>query len=319
MLCRKGLGSLLMDLEVVDRVYEVDKKDAESKRKILSELQQQKYEYIICPHESFRSAFWVNSLSAVQTFGFSNWWNFLFFTKRRKRPMNLPDALRQLSLLTLINREFAEDFRAIEMEPELQNSWSLQSDVVDWRKTWQPDWSKMRCDLSNLKRERLDAQIFFAPGSTWETKKWGKEKYIELGKRLSAGGYRIGLLGSPDEASLCQEVANEIPGAQSWAGRLSLTETVVAMSQGQLLVCNDSGAMHMAAVAGLPSISIFGPTTLDLGYRPWQAQAAVVQQELDCRPCGLHGAKACPKQHHNCMKTLAVENVEAVTKQFLTN
>lgn len=75
----------------------------------------------------------------------------------------------------------------------------------------------------------------------------------------------------------------------------------------------------MAAVVGLPTVAVFGPTTLDLGYRPWQSRAIVVQNNLlDCRPCGLHGAQRCPLGHHQCMKDLKVERVIQAFSKLLT-
>jgi heptosyltransferase-2 len=67
--------------------------------------------------------------------------------------------------------------------------------------------------------------------------------------------------------------------------------------------------MHMAALSGLPTVAAFGPTTLDLGYRPWSASAAVAQRDLPCRPCGKHGAERCPINSHACMAGLSPATV----------
>jgi heptosyltransferase-2 len=81
------------------------------------------------------------------------------------------------------------------------------------------------------------------------------------------------------------------------------------MTKAEALICNDSGLMHLASVAGLPTVAVFGPTTIALGYRPWQNQARVVERELFCRPCGKHGHVRCPLNTHECMKSISESQV----------
>jgi len=80
-----------------------------------------------------------------------------------------------------------------------------------------------------------------------------------------------------------------------------------------MLVSNDSGAMHMAAMTGVASISLFGPTILDFGYQPWNEKAVVVENtELRCRPCSSHGGRACPIGTHVCMTSIEVQKVSSL-------
>jgi heptosyltransferase-2 len=116
-------------------------------------------------------------------------------------------------------------------------------------------------------------------------------------------------MGAPAERGICDEIVRAAPGAVSIAGETSLWESAEILALADRLVCNDSGAMHMAAAAGVPTVTVFGPTILEFGYRPWQNQARVAQVELKCRPCGKHGAKACPLGTHECMKAVSVQTV----------
>jgi heptosyltransferase-2 len=150
--------------------------------------------------------------------------------------------------------------------------------------------------------------VVLAPGSVWRTKMWTKEGFIELGRTLSRDALVV-VMGSRDESELCAEIARAIPNATSLAGRTSLWESAQLLAVADLLVCNDSGAMHLGAAAGVPIVSIFGPTVLELGYRPWASNAAVVQTDLACRPCGKHGAEKCPLGHHDCMKKVVAADV----------
>ena len=79
-------------------------------------------------------------------------------------------------------------------------------------------------------------------------------------------------------------------------------------------VTNDSGPMHLAAAAGVPVVAIFGATTRELGFFPYGPGHRVVETDLACRPCGLHGARECPEGHFLCMRLLTVDQVHAACR-----
>src|SRR3712207_3964208 len=56
LVCRKGVGSILRDLKLVDQVHEVQKKKKESYQKALGELSRWDFDFVLCPHESLTSA-----------------------------------------------------------------------------------------------------------------------------------------------------------------------------------------------------------------------------------------------------------------------
>lgn len=282
----------------------------------------------------------------MRKIGYRSPFDFLVFGERVKRPMHLPEALRQLALLQPLDEQW---------EPRLAGYARLQTHaggqfdlfkseygsesglvpVPEWAEMSVPRLSRLRADFrknlliqSPLLSERAGALIAriglgvasaagklacLAPGSVWPTKMWSAEGFTRVARELLFSGYRVVLMGAPDERGICEEIASRAPGAISIAGETSLFESAEILALADLLVCNDSGAMHMAAAAGVPTVAIFGPTVLDFGYRPWQDRARVVQAEVSCRPCGKHGAKSCPLGTHECMKKVSAESVlEAV-------
>lgn len=166
---------------------------------------------------------------------------------------------------------------------------------------------------------RDSRRVFLAPGSVWATKRWTVDGYATLARALLADGYQVELVGSGGERELCDGIAAQVPDLKNHAGKTSLSELVALFRTGAVLVCNDSGAMHAAAVAGLPTVAIFGPTVLAQGFRPWQNRALVVQRELGCRPCGKHGAKQCPIGTHECMKAITADDVRRAFDRLLSN
>lgn len=308
--CRKGLGGLIRGLKFVDRVIEVDKKNPKLWSQQSGELKSEKFRVLICPHRSPRTAFWVKSLQAEKKVGFRLWWNSPFFDERVEQPMYLPDALRQLSLLTSASERFADQYSEVANIPNIENS-KEKTDFVDFKLNYAPAWSQLRYeDLKPINIESpLANSILIAPGSTWPTKQWTKTGFIELARQLLAKGESVSIVGSPEERNLAEEIAKAAPGSKVFAGQWPLLETVHHYHQAKAMVANDSGAIHMAALAELPTVAVFGPTTLALGFRPWQSQAVVVQRNLSCRPCGRHGHKVCPIKTHACMVEISAQQV----------
>lgn len=305
LVCRKGVGEIFRELKLADIVFEIDKKNKERFSEGLKELKNKSYDLLICPHQSYRSAFMAAQISAKEKIGFKEWWNKLIFKKSLERPMQLPDALRQLSLLSLIDRESKKSIDGYSGKiPELAHM-GLRNRILG-----HPRYSEV------IKRFNIpNKAIFISPGSVWNTKRWTPEGFRKAAQDLSKNNPVV-FIGSPDERELCNEISKDVPGSINLCGQTSLFELLVLMSTGKILISNDSGSMHMGSVAELPTVAVFGPTVLSLGYQPWQEKAIVIEnKELKCRPCGKHGHMSCPIGTHECMKSISSQTVtEAAQK-----
>lgn len=292
---------------LVDEVISIDKKSGEGREK----LKAQSWDLIIAPHESVRTALWIWSLKGKTKIGFKKWWNYPIFDLRVTKPVRYPDALRQLSLLTPVDSHLA-DYFAEEDFSRLQSPQTQESPTA-FKNLNIPEWASMKV----LERKPEARKIFLAPGSVWATKRWTELGYSNLAEILSKRGYRVELVGSSAEKDICDRIASKVPRVINHAGQTSLAELVGLLSTGEALVCNDSGAMHAAAASGLPTVAIFGPTTLNLGFQPWNENAVVVQKNLKCRPCGKHGPQKCPIGTHECMEKIAPSEVVSALDQLL--
>ena len=154
------------------------------------------------------------------------------------------------------------------------------------------------------------------PGSAWATKRWLPERFAELCSRLAADGITPVLVGGPDDRDLGARIARDC-GAIDLVGRTDLEDLKALMGRLSLFVTNDSGPMHLAAAAGVPVVALFGATTRELGFFPYGPGHRVVEAELSCRPCGLHGARECPEGHFLCMRLLTVDQVHAACREVL--
>jgi heptosyltransferase-2 len=60
---------------------------------------------------------------------------------------------------------------------------------------------------------------------------------------------------------------------------------LAVLSQCRLLVCNDSGPMHLANLLGVPIVAIFGPQRPESFGPRGERDRVVIRPEFSCRPC----------------------------------
>lgn len=147
--------------------------------------------------------------------------------------------------------------------------------------------------------------VTVAPASVWFTKQWPAEKWIELVRVLPAD-QQVLLLGAPGDADLCERIVREAGRGSVLAGKLSLLATAAVMRDALMNHVNDSAPLHIASAMRAPVTAVFCSTVPAFGFGPLHSNGRVVQldEALDCRPCGLHGYKACPEGHFRCARSI---------------
>jgi len=147
--------------------------------------------------------------------------------------------------------------------------------------------------------------VCIAPASVWFTKQWPAEKWIELIRSLPHE-LRIYLIGAPGDAALCELIARGSERGVVLAGKLSLLGTAALMKGALMNYVNDSAPLHIASAMNAPVTAVFCSTVPAFGFGPLNANGRVVEfsGKLYCRPCGLHGYKACPEGHFRCAQEI---------------
>jgi heptosyltransferase-2 len=155
--------------------------------------------------------------------------------------------------------------------------------------------------------------IAIAPGAHWPTKRW--PGYAALISKMQDANFKIVIVGDGGDKTIADEITSTT-GSEviNLCGQLNLSQLTYVLSKAILLVTNDTGAMHIAEAVGTPVVAIFGPTVKQFGFAPWRPESRVIETELNCRPCSLHGSKKCPKGHFKCMKLITAERVMAEMK-----
>ena len=152
------------------------------------------------------------------------------------------------------------------------------------------------------------AIVTLAPGTVWETKHWGSDKFAEVARHFMRNSFMgknfaAVLIGSHRERAVCEEVARLAPGAVNLAGMTTLDELAALIRRSTMVVTNDSGPMHLAVALDRPVVSIFGPTD-PVWIGPYRRTDAVLQAALPCSPCYLRRLERC-RHDHACMEKVS--------------
>jgi len=174
--------------------------------------------------------------------------------------------------------------------------------------------------LDGLDAARADGAAFLArlgiagpvigvsPGAAFgSAKRWPADRFAQVAREFP----RALLFGSKAERELCDGIAANVPGAVNLAGQTTLREFIDLASVCRLFLTNDSGAMHLASAAGVPTVTVFGATD-DTTTGPTGPLARVVREHAECSPCLL---RECPIDHR-CMTRVTPERVAAVAREL---
>jgi heptosyltransferase-2 len=278
----------------INKIHAFDKRKNKFKSffKTVFHLKREKYDLALLPHSSFTTGLLVLSAGIKRRIGFDRNFSRYFLTDKIKFRQNVHRTYKNLDLMKpLSNLEFS-------------NQTALYPSAEDKEKI-NAILSRSNIEDSNL--------IAVSPGSMWETKKWPEDYYRELVQRLRTQGYQVVLIGAPNEKELCERVKDRSNSINA-AGATNILESAALLEKCELLICNDSGAMHIANAMKTDVVAFFGPTVQSMGYAPIHENDKVMEVNLDCRPCSNHGSDDCPLGHHNCMKYVTVDLVEEFVK-----
>lgn len=170
------------------------------------------------------------------------------------------------------------------------------------------------------KVKRTKPYICLAPASVWHTKQWPAAHWAEL-IELLGGETDILLTGGKGDAALCDEINRQSGGrAENVAGKYSLLESAALVAGAEVTVSNDSAPVHLASAMNAPVIEIYCSTVPAFGFYPLSDRMQVIEtgEPLACRPCGLHGRKACPLGHFRCGTEITPERVASAVRTFYT-
>lgn len=277
-LVRKGNESIYNDHPFLKEVLTWNKQQNKLRNLggLLSQIRKNKYDCVINCHRYTSSGFLTAFSGAKHTAGYKqNPLSFLFnYTAKH--------IIGNGSHETERYNELVEDFTDTE--------------------TFKPKLYPSAADVEFIKPFQTPPYVCMAPASVWFTKQLPVEKWIDLCDSTNPAT-TIYLLGAPGDIGLCEKIRSISlhQNIQVVAGKLSLLQSCALMQQAQMNYVNDSAPLHLASSVNAPVTAFFTSTIPEFGFGPLSDNSKIFEvKSLECRPCGLHGYRACPLGHFKC-------------------
>ncbi|MGQ3140521.1 glycosyltransferase family 9 protein [Rhizobium oryzihabitans] len=153
--------------------------------------------------------------------------------------------------------------------------------------------------------------VVIAPGGGTLAKKWAPSKFAELARRLvSEDDLKIVVVGGNAESEYRDAIFNAIPEGTGLdlIANLPLVDLASVIANAQIFVGTDTGATHLAALIGVPTVVVFSGVADHNIWQPMGKSVAIVRKPLACSPCHIARIEDCVAAHQ-CMTGISVDVV----------
>jgi heptosyltransferase-1 len=268
--------------------------------KFIRELRSRHYDWVIDNHGIFKSGLLVMLSWGRRKIGFQASAGIAdecsyFFTHERYKPLSI-------------------ERHALERYLDLVSQMGVPVEKPALHFPVPPDSLKKAEAL--LRQKGFDSRplVVLHPMAKWESKKWPADKFARLISALVRREASIVITGSPHDEGPVGEILRRTGDSVkvlNLAGKTNLLELAGIFSLSDLVLCPDTGPMHLAAAVKAPLITLFGPTA------PWRTgpygnNPGIIRKGLPCSPCFK---KKC--QTMECMNSISVEEVLDAVEQKL--
>lgn len=165
-------------------------------------------------------------------------------------------------------------------------------------------------------RDLPAARAVLHPGGL-SSRHWKTEHYRALARLLAEEGLGVVLTGSQGDRRLFQadgSGAGVAPGVLDLMGHLSVREFMAVIGASHAVVSGSTGAAHLAAGLGVPTVSLFDPRRLSSPVR-WRPLGSGVVLQPDVPTCEACIYEACP--YWDCLDRITVEQAAARVRQVM--
>ncbi len=287
LLVRKGNELLYLEHPFLKEVLVWDKNNDKYSDllKLRKNIRQKKFDAVINLHRYTSSGFLTAFSGAKYTTGFSEGIFSLFFSKKVKHIIG--------------------DGRH---ETERYNE--LIEDITD-KTVFKPKLYPSAGDFEKVKQYKNGPYVCISPSSVWRTKQLPEQKWINLCDAIPEE-ITIYILGSNNDRGMCNSLKAKLKhqNTKVLAGELTLLESAALIKDAKMNYVNDSGPLHLASATNANVTAFFLSTIPAFGFGPLSDNQRIVEvKNLECRPCGIHGYKNCPKVHFKCGFDMNVRNL----------
>ncbi len=158
--------------------------------------------------------------------------------------------------------------------------------------------------------------IIIFPGAGSVKRGWEKEKFFNLLELIMAKTSQpVYITGGPAETATAKYLVDHLPGTNitDLTGKTSLPQLVEMIGSANLLISNETSAIHIAAATKTPSVCILGgghferfaPYPEHMDYRP-----VCVYEKMECYNCNWNCIyQTPPNAPYPCISIVTVEQV----------
>lgn len=298
-LLRAGNESLLQHSDKITNVYIWNKKKKYSSLlSLIKKIRANKYDTVFNIQRFFNSGLLTVFSGAKTTIGFDK--NPLSFLFTHKIDHHIPHRTQDDKTLHEVQRN-ARLLKPVfsDIKIDKLNELALELSFPD------KDISHINAIVANKA-----PYLVIAPSSVWFTKQYPIQKWMDFLEALP-DNLHIFCIGAPTDFDFIQKLIPSHKKAENMAGKLSLLQSALLMKDALRVFVNDSAPLHLASAVQAKTTAIFCSTSTDFGYFPLSENSVVIEEKLalTCRPCGLHGKKACPLGHFECAYSIETKNL----------
>ena len=254
--------------------------------RIIFQIRDEKYDAVINLQRFLSSGIFTIFSGAKKKFGF------------RKNPLSL-------FFSKAYPHNFRDNWHEIDRNQQLISTFTNSSPAL-------PKLYPTKKEYAKMSPYKTQNYITITPASLWFTKQFPKEKWIEFINYIDSSIYIYFLGGSADK-DLCKEIMSKCSRQNllNFAGKLSFVESAALMRDAMMNYVNDSAAQHIASSVDAKISTIYCSTVPEFGFGPLSSDSVIIQStsKLNCRPCGIHGHKTCPKEHFKCGLEINIEQL----------
>ena len=284
---RKGNEKLFTNHPKLNTVFVWDKKQNKYKNliKVLKQIRVNNYDYVINLQRFATSGFLTFLSKGKIKIGFN------------KNPFSFSYKIKIKHIIGNGTHETERNLLLIES-------------ITDSSK-YLPKLYPEKSNYEKINKYTNEKYICIAPASVWFTKQYPKHKWIELVNVLQS--YKIYLIGAPSDNDLCNAIITESThkNITNLSTELSFLDSAALIKTAEMNYVNDSAPMHIASSVNANVTVVYCSTIPSYGFGPLSKKSNIVEviDNLNCRPCGLHGKKECHETHFNCAEKIQVDQL----------
>jgi len=157
--------------------------------------------------------------------------------------------------------------------------------------------------------------VAIVPGSPQSSKLWIGDKFAEMIKILiKRYDVQLMFLGSSNDLEISNDILQKTNyNMFNFFDKTSLGQLMALLEKSDLLICIDSGPMHIAAAVGTPIVALFSGQNLIKNWSPLSNDYKIISKKVKCSPCFKSDC-----QDNICMKAIDVEEVIDAAEKYIT-